>query len=159
MPQSDKPRAVTLDNDELFPFLLSLLAQGHTATLRLTGHSMRPFLEDGRDSAVLRQATDVIVGEPVLAELTPGHFVLHRVVAVAGDRVTLLGDGNLTEEHCRRSAVRAQVVGFYRKGSATLDRIDGRKWRVYSFWWMRLRPLRRYLLAVYRRWVRLADPL
>ena len=45
---------------------------------------------------------------------------------------------------------RASVVGFYRKGSDTLDRIDGRKWRIYSWWWMHLRPIRRYLLAAYR---------
>ncbi len=115
---------------------------------------MRPFLEDGRDAAVLRKATAVIVGEPVLAEIATGHFVLHRIIRVDGDDVTLLGDGNLVTEHCHRSDVKAQVVGFYRKGSSRLDLLTGKKWRTYSVLWWCLRPLRRYLLAVYRRWVR-----
>ncbi len=142
---------LTLENERLFPFVVSLLREGHTVTLRLKGNSMRPFLEDQRDDALLRRATEVVVGEPVLAELSPGHFVLHRVVKVVGDEVTLLGDGNLTEEHCKRKDIRAQVVGFYRKGSTTLTPISGRKWRYYSYLWTRLRPIRRYLLAVYRR--------
>jgi hypothetical protein len=45
---------------------------------------------------------------------------------------------------------RAEVVGFYRKGRKKLDRTDGMKWKVYSWFWMRLRPIRRYLLAFYR---------
>lgn len=144
---------------ELFSFIFSLLNEGHTVTLRLKGFSMRPFLESERDSALLRKATGVIVGEPVLAELSEGRYVLHRVVAVDGDEVTLLGDGNILPEHCRKEDIRAQVVGFYRKGSARLDRIDGRKWRTYSAVWMRLRPLRRWLLALYRHWMRFFAPV
>ncbi|MCI6558297.1 MAG: peptidase S41, partial [Prevotella sp.] len=79
-----------------------------------------------------------------------GFFVLHRIVAMNGNEVTLLGDGNLTPEHCHRDDIRATVIGFYRKGRQTLDRTDGRKWRWYSWWWMLLRPIRRYLLFIYR---------
>ncbi len=142
---------LTLENDRLFPFIVSLLNEGHTVTLRLKGNSMRPFLENERDDALLRRATEVVEGEPVLAEIAPGHFVLHRVVKVEGDEVTLLGDGNLSVEHCHRADVRAQVIGFYRKGSKTLTPITSRKWRYYSFVWTHLRPIRRYLLAIYRR--------
>ncbi len=148
-----------MSNAELFPYLISLMEQGHTVSIRLKGYSMRPFLEHNRDSAILRKATDVITGEPVLAEISEGHFVLHRIVKVDGEEVTLLGDGNLTPEHCRTCDVKAQVVGFYRKGRDTLDTLGGRKWRAYSWVWMRLRPLRRWLLAFYRRWVRLFGPI
>ncbi len=160
MLQSDKKkREVTVDNAELFPFLVSLMEKGHTVTLKLKGVSMRPFLEDERDVALMRLATEVVAGEPVLAEVGKGHFVLHRVIRLEGDAVTLLGDGNLVEEHCSVGDVKAQVVGFYRKGSKKLDRIDGWKWRAYSFVWMRLRPVRRWLLALYRRWIRLFGPI
>ncbi len=159
MLHSDTPHEISVKNDELFPFILSLLEQGHTATLRLRGFSMRPFLEDERDNALLCKVSEVVVGEPVLAEIAPGQYVLHRLVALNGEEVTLLGDGNITPEQCKRSDVKAQVVGFYRKGSEHLDRIDGRKWKAYSFVWMHLRPLRRYLLAFYRRWVRLFGPI
>jgi hypothetical protein len=51
-------------------------------------------------------------------------------------------------------------VGFYRKNRKKLDRTDGWKWRTYSWLWMHLRPIRRYLLAAYRRiWLPLFGPI
>ena len=113
-------------------------------------------MEDNRDKALLTKPLNVKTGDPVLAEIAPGHFVLHRIVAIDGQKVTLRGDGNLSDEHCQLSDIRASVVGFYRKGRTTLDRTDGTKWRVYSWLWMHLYPIRRYLLAFYRRiWLKL----
>ncbi len=159
LPVDIQKRELVIDNAEFFPFLISLIEQGHTTSLRLKGFSMRPFLENERDTALLQRAADIVPGQPVLAEISKGHYVLHRVIKVEGENVTLLGDGNLSEEHCRKSDVKALAVGFYRKGSASLDRTDGFKWRCYSFFWMRLRPVRRYLLAIYRRWVKVFGPL
>jgi hypothetical protein len=118
---------------------------------------MRPFLENGRDKALLRKAEEVKVGDPVLAEIHPGHYVLHRIVDITGDQVTLRGDGNLCTEQCQLSDVKAIAIGFYRKGREKLDSIKDCKWRIYSWWWVRLLPLRRYLLFAFhphipRRW-------
>ena len=143
-----------MNNAEFFPKLIALMEEGHTISLTLKGFSMRPFLENTRDIAQLRKATNPQVGEPVLAEVAPGKYVLHRFIARNGDDITLLGDGNLTPEYCKYCDIKAQVVGFYRKGSKKIDRIDGWKWRTYSWIWMALRPTRRYLLGIYRRWVK-----
>ena len=68
-----------------------------------------------------------------------------------GDRLVLMGDGNLAGvELCRRSDVIGRATGFLRKGRAVPDATDGLKWRLYSAVWTRLRPVRRYLLAFYR---------
>ena len=92
----------------------------------------------------------------MLAEIGEKHFVLHRIIAIQGDHVILRGDGNLREEHCSIGDVKGAVIGFYRKGRETLDRTDGWKWRTYSWFWTRLYPIRRYLLAFYRRiWLKL----
>ena len=116
---------------------------------------MRPFLENGRDKALLIKVQHLKKGDPVLAEVRPGHYVLHRIVAIHSNRVVLCGDGNLANEYCRQEDVRASVIGFYRKGRNTLDRIDGCKWRIYSMIWVNLRPFRRILLGVYRRfWIK-----
>ena len=155
MPQSNiEKREVQMNNAELFPKLIALMEQGHTISLTLRGFSMRPFLEDKRDIAELRMATNPQVGEPVLAEVSPRHYVLHRLISIDGENVTLLGDGNLAPEYCKYSDIKAQVVGFYRKGRKTMDTLDGRKWRYYSWVWMKLRPIRRWILAFYRRWVK-----
>ena len=146
-----KVREIKLSNAEFLPEIVKLLDEGHTVTLRLRGFSMRPFLEDNRDKALMTKATNPKVGDPVLAEIEPKHFVLHRIVRIDGDQVTLRGDGNLGSEHCTLADVKASIIGFYRKGRTTLDRTDGWKWRTYSFIWTRLYPIRRYLLAFYRR--------
>ena len=140
-----------IENDKWFPFILEYFNQGaKTITINLKGISIRPFLESDRDKAILAPIGKVKVGDPVLAENYPGHFVLHRIVKIEGENVTLLGDGNLACEHCKMEDLRASVVGFYRKGSNHLDRTDGKKWKIYSWIWTRLRPFRRYLLAFHR---------
>ena len=133
-------------NEVFLPQVVALLKEGHTATLPLRGRSMRPFLEDGRDKALLQIVDDYQVGDAVLAEISKGHFVLHRIIRIEGQNVTLRGDGNLSDEHCRLEDIRAKAIGFYRKGHSKLDATDRRKWRIYSWWWTRLYPIRRYLL-------------
>ena len=143
-------------NAELLPEIVKMLNEGHTITLRLRGFSMRPFLEDNRDKALFTKPIleNLKVGDPVLAETMPSHFVLHRIINIEGEKVTLLGDGNLISEHCKLEDIRGAIVGFYRKNRPTLDRIDGRKWKTYSTVWMKLRPIRRILLGFYRRlWI------
>ena len=154
--KDSKIKEIQFQNSEFLPEIVKLLDSGHTVTLKLKGRSMRPFLEDGRDKALLTKARAISVGGAVLAEVAKGAYVLHRIISIDGDDVTLRGDGNLGIECCHVSDVKGAVVGFYRKGRQTLDRTDSAKWRVYSFIWMRLYPIRRYLLAFHRIiWLRL----
>ena len=147
-------RTIEIPNAILIPEIIKYLEQGHTVTLPLKGFSMRPFLESNRAMALLTSPKNIKVGDPVLAEIAPKQYVLHRIININGEYVTLLGDGNLTPEHCLLSNIKASIDGFYRKGRKKLDRTDGRKWKLYSKIWMKLRPLRRWLLAFYRRiWI------
>ena len=136
----------TFANGVLLPQVVALLDEGHTVTLPLRGISMRPFLEDQRDKALLVKATNTRVGDVVLAEIEPRHYVLHRVVGIDGDQVTLRGDGNLATEHCELKDVKAFALGFYRKGRSRLETTDSLKWRVYSWLWCKLLPYRSRLL-------------
>ena len=144
-------KEITMQNSEFLPEVVELLDEGHTVTLRLRGVSMRPFLEDRRDKALITKAKAVRRGDAVLACVGDGRYVLHRVVKVRGDMVTLRGDGNLGVEHCRKEDVKGFVIGFYRKGRNSLDKTNGAKWIVYSCVWSACLPIRRYLLAFYRR--------
>ena len=153
-------KEIQFANAVLIPEIIKLIDDGHTVTLRLKGFSMRPFLEDGRDKALLTKPISPKVGDPVLAEITPLHFVLHRIINIDGEKVTLRGDGNLRNEECTLSDIKGAVIGFYRKGREKLDRTDGKKWKIYSWFWTRLFPIRRYLLAFYRRiWIRFFGPI
>lgn len=155
MPQCDiEIVQVQFENARFLPEVVNFLNEGKTITLSLRGYSMRPFLEDNRDKALLKKAENPQVGEPVLAEVSPKHYVLHRIINIDGNKVTLRGDGNIANEYCTLSDVKAQVIGFYRKGRNKLDLTSGWKWRMYSKLWMGLYPVRHYLLSFYRRiWI------
>lgn len=159
---SHQPAAkeLQIENHKFLPEVIKLLNEGHTVTLQLRGFSMRPFLEDNRDKALLSKAKDIQVGDAVLAETAPKHYVLHRIIKIQGETVTLRGDGNLGTEVCHVNDVHGYVIGFYRKGRTKLDKTNGIKWRTYSHIWMALYPIRRYLLAAYRRiWIPLFGPI
>ena len=150
---------VRFNNSEFLPEVVKMLNERHTVTLRLRGFSMRPFLEDGRDKALLTKPVTIKKGDAVLA-VTPGHYVLHRIISIKGENVVLRGDGNIGVERCSLADIKGFAIGFYRKGRTKLDRTNGLKWRVYSLVWTTLFPLRRYLLAFYRRiWLKMFKPL
>lgn len=126
--------------------IAALLREGGNVKIKVRGNSMRPYLIHERDYAVLRKLDSVREGDSVLAEISPSHYVLHRLVGIDGDKVTLRGDGNIVTEHCRIEDICGTVVGFYRKGSSKMETLDSLRYRFYSFFWMHTVPLRRYLL-------------
>ena len=146
--QREGIRTITMPNEQLLPFVVAELqaTPGKTITLPLRGNSMRPFLKDGRDQALLTLATSPHAGDAVLAWVDDQRYVLHRIVSIDDGRVTLRGDGNLATESCHPSDVKAVALGFFRKGRTKMDSTRGLKWRVYSWLWCRLLPIRRYLL-------------
>ena len=156
-----EPVNLTLPNAEFLPKVVELVNEGHSVTIKLKGFSMRPFLEDNRDKAVLVKPLCPKSGDAVLAEISKGYFVLHRIRSIDSDgNVVRLGEGNLSCEYCRIENVVAAAKGFYRQGRDKIDYTDGIKWKAYSFIWTKLTPIRRYLLAAYRRiWIPLFGPM
>lgn len=151
MSQNDNDlKRIYISNDIFFPQIIQQINEGHTVTLNLRGYSMRPFLENERDKALLQRPDKIETGMPVLAEISKGRYVLHRIIRIDGDKVTLLGDGNYIPEHCTLADIKAVAIAFYRKGSSKPDSIYGRKWEIYSRLWTLLYPIRRYLLFIYR---------
>lgn len=137
-----------LPNDILLAEAGALLAEGRDVELLVKGSSMLPFLHDERDSVRLRKLDTVAKGDIVLAQISPGHYVLHRVRAVEGDALTLMGDGNVRgTENCTRSDVLGTAVEFIRPDGTRRKPGRGRCWAV-------LWPIRRYLLYLYRRIVK-----
>ena len=145
-------RTVQVQNARLLPVIRQMIAEGHTATFRVRGFSMRLFLEDQRDKVLLGPCTTVNKGDVILAEIYPDTYVLHRVIRIDGDRLTLQGDGNIKgTEQCRRKNIVGIALGFYRKDRTQPDMVTGWKWRTYSKVWLALSPFRRIILGIYRR--------
>jgi len=131
---------ITLPNDILLGEVAAVLHEGRDAVITPTGNSMLPFIRGGVDRVVLRREPDVAVGDIILMH-ADGRYILHRVIAVDGDTVTLMGDGNIRgTEHCRRD----EVLGTPRPQGGSRRPGKPRLWHS-------LRPIRRYLLFAYRR--------
>ena len=127
------------------------IRNGHTVTLPLRGYSMRPYLEDERDKALLTKVPEQLkVGDVILAEIAPKCYALHRIVNVSGENITMYGDGNFSPEHIHRGDVLAIATGFFRKGSEHLTPVDSFWYTCYWHIWLKLRPLRYPLLLCYR---------
>lgn len=153
----DSPNIETLslNNDRLIPEVGKMIGAGHTVTMTVRGRSMRPFIEDGRDRVLLDKPANLKRGDVILAHTYEKGFVIHRLVRIddLNHTYTLQGDGNLDTEHCRPQDVVAKVTKIWRKSGGKPYSTEGFRWRLYSRIWTGLRPLRRYLLAAWRRLV------
>lgn len=141
-----------IPNEVLLPEVARLISEGHTVTLTVRGNSMNPFLVDRRDSIVLGSfaEADLQPGIAVLARESTGRIVFHRIISRRGSVLTLQGDGNLrATEQADTADVMGIMLSAIRKGKEYP--CSGRTWQRYSYWWMKLTPVRRWLLAVFRR--------
>lgn len=133
-----------LPNEIFIPEIARLVSDGKQVQFTPTGVSMRPFIEGGVDNVTLVKPADLQVGDIVLAEIQPQHYVLHRIYAIEGDALTLMGDGNLVgTEHCTRAQVLAKVIAIHSP--------KGRRKPLTRAWlWRHLKYARRILLKIYR---------
>lgn len=139
---------VVLPNDVLLNEVTRLLAQGRDVALVPKGNSMLPFIHGDHDSVVLRRRATVEVGDIVLARFG-GRYVLHRVIAVEGTKVTLMGDGNLKGvEQGDMAEVCGTVIEIVSPDGRRRKPTKGRLWR-------HLLPVRRHLLKLHRKWRKL----
>lgn len=143
-----------LPNEFFLPHVRKYIDEGHTVTINVRGYSMRPFLENDKDKVTLAPFTELHVADAVLAEIAPGQFVLHRIIAINDNNITLQGDGNVIGvEHCRIQDVCGIVTHYIhptyvRLASSARLRLEVKLWR-------RLRPVRRYLLFIYRIYIKI----
>lgn len=139
-----------LPNDILLSEVSRLVAEGEKVTLMTKGQSMLPFIRGGKDSVVLERPDELRKGMIVLAEISEGVYVLHRITDMKADRVKLMGDGNIKGyECCAVTDVKAVATAILRN-EKSID-CNGRKHRRLAAIWSCLLPVRRWLLAIYRR--------
>lgn len=133
-----------LPNEIFIPEIVRLVNEGRQVQFTPTGASMRPFIEGGVDNVTLVKPADLQVGDIVLADIQQQHYVLHRIYAIEGDALTLMGDGNLIgTEHCTRAQVLAKVIAIHSP--------KGRNKPLTRAWlWRHLKYARRILLKIYR---------
>ena len=149
---------VVVSNAVLLGETKRLLEKGKKVTLKVKGNSMLPFIHGNRDSVGLVSSTTYQAGDIVLAEVKEDHFVLHRILSIERNEpdssVILMGDGNIKgTEKCQRKDLIGKVECIYRRNK----QIDpnSEKERKKARHWQRLLPIRRWILAIYKRIYRL----
>ena len=144
-----KDHKVIVPNDILLEEVRRLLAEGKEVILLTKGQSMTPFIRGERDSVAMIRKPDVCVGDIVLAKVEGERYVLHRVIKREGERLTLMGDGNIRgHEHCTCDLVAGTVTRIIKPSGREIKPRDGRFWRA-------LLPMRRIIIGVWRRVVKL----
>ena len=127
-----------------------MLNEGREVLFTPSGVSMRPFIEGGRDSVVLRRPEapirrgDILLARYVRPDETET-YVLHRVLRVDQDgTIVLQGDGNmLGEERIQPENVLGIVTRIQWPSGHRKPMCRGRLWQA-------LMPVRRWLLKIYR---------
>ncbi|MBO7418196.1 MAG: S24/S26 family peptidase [Bacteroidaceae bacterium] len=140
-----------MDDIVIIQEAIKLVEEGVSVTLPVRGNSMLPFIIGDQESVVLQKPEQPKVGDVVLAWVDGYRYVIHRIIRVEGEKITLMGDGNLVYgEHCTIDEVKAMVTHVVTA--------DGHTYYLYGWWrrcavkiWWLLKPFRKYLLAIYRR--------
>ena len=141
---------VVLPNEVMLDEVARLLAEGREVVVTPKGRSMLPFIRGGVDKVVLVKDEKLRVGDVVLAHFG-GHYVLHRVIGIGGEEVTLMGDGNLCGHEV---GVKEEIVGKV----VSIITPNGRQHKPGKAWlWRKLLPVRKYLLKFYRKWHKIFD--
>ena len=138
-----------VENDILIPEISRLLNEGKEVRFTPSGVSMRPYIEGDRDSVILAKLNRLPkVGDILLAQVQTlcgrQTYVLHRLIRIEGEVYVLQGDGNLSgEERCPYGDILGTVIRIENPQGRRKILTRGRLW-------FYLRPLRKYLLKIYR---------
>lgn len=139
---------ITIPNAIMLAEVDFLLKEGHPVVILTKGSSMLPFIRGDRDSVQLKRQEQYRIGQAVLAQIAPGHYVLHRIVDISGEDITLQGDGNLKgQEHCKIGDICGAVVQILRPSGKIVGPMDEQaaRWRTWPY------IVRRICLAIKRR--------
>lgn len=140
-----------MNDKEIIEEAIRLAREGVRVTFPVKGQSMLPFIIGGKESVILRRRGVIDVDDVVLAWVDGNRYVIHRIIRIDGDRVTLMGDGNVgVTEHCMLSDIKARVTHVVSADNKERDLYN--RWRMLAArLWYWLRPVRRYILFIYRR--------
>ena len=146
--------AMSSIQQKLTSHIEQIVKPGETFKMVVTGYSMLPLLGYGRDTIILHRTTDDedIMGRIAMFRASDGHIVVHRIIAVEGDVVTLRGDGNILQcESSLRKDILGVVESVVRESGHEVSCLS-RWWRVRERVWLAMPMfIRRYALAIIRR--------
>ncbi len=133
--------------NDLMPLIKETISSGRSIRFSVTGNSMFPLFVNRRDSVTVSPADCVKKYDIVLHRRGDGTYIMHRVIGIKGDKLTIAGDNeNTKEKNVPRDAVIAKVTSFNRKGRTY--NMNELAYRLYSRVWLLVFPARLHILAL-----------
>lgn len=136
---------------DMEPVMRKVLAEGGVFPFYPKGTSMEPTIHQGTDQVHLKALPEKLKKyQIILYKRDSGAFVLHRIVRVGMDSVTMRGDNQFyTEAGIRRDQMIGMVCGL-KTPKGDIDTESNSFW-LKSAIWVESAGVRRILLAVRRR--------
>ena len=131
-----------INNDVLFGEIEQILREGGSATIRIKGDSMRPFLRNGRDTVTLSTLPDSGLRRGMVLLFRCGdHWLLHRLRHIDGGTLTIKGDGNCRiTERVEQVAVTGYASAIGRNGHTIA--YGSVRWRLLTAYSLGIKVLR-----------------
>ena len=146
-----------IPNNIFFENVEQLLSEGKSVELRCLGSSMQPYLRgDGSEVIVAYPfSPDELIPGTIVGFRYHGRLICHRIIRRKGEKLLIQGDGIIDN---REQVPVSDVIGIIRiiirrnkKPVFTQTKTARLYWRC----WLRLSPVRKYLLLVYRLWLKI----
>ena len=145
------PTSIYIPNELFFAEVQAQIKEGKKVKIRVRGHSMLPFLRNNDEALLVAPTPEQIrKGTPVVASTDELGIVLHRIHRIEGNRITLLGDGNIHQFEQTSPDRIIAVVSHYYRGKHCF-RTDSLGMKLVGRLWMAAHPWRRnVLMAVWK---------
>lgn len=138
---------------ELLPVVNEMIQSGRKAVIPVTGNSMRPFIAGNRDKVILDKAKRLKKGDVILFRNRHGDYILHRIYSVGNNRYKTIGDYCIKGDGLVKSDdIIGVAIAIIRKGKRIS--CSSPLWRIYTHIWLALLPVRKYLIALHKAYVR-----
>ena len=140
----------TVDPETFIPILKESVKNGGDVCLRVTGGSMRPFLNSEGDCVILSRADDLKRGDIVFFVRENGQCVLHRIIKIKGGAFFLTGDAQTYKEGpVNRERILAKAAGAVRRGKNIGEK--SAVWLFFKHIWIYTIKFRPFLFKLNRR--------
>ena len=134
------------------------LREGRSILSNTRGASMRPLLREGKTQVLITPITrELRIGDLPLVRLSPGHYRLHRLIAVRDGIYCTLGDNSITPEQVDPATVLGLAARIYR-GNRVIS-LEGPGYQWYTRFWLHTRSIRIPLLLLKNRLFGLAGKI
>lgn len=131
---------------EISPVMEECLRSGKKVRLTVVGNSMFPLFSSRRDSVVLSEKKSYRKYDIIFYRRENGACILHRIVDGRDGVFFLCGDNQTQLEYpVYPEQIMGAVESFQRKGKT--GSVRSVPYRLYTFFWCMVRPLRPALLS------------